>query len=141
APRAAAAASAPGGGVGAAGGAGARGGPADAIVALRDAARLVPHLPVIDLHLVVSEQGIGDSLELVALCTPAQIRALIDLGAWSRDEVVIERLEEWIDVLCALAPDVAARVLREIDAELLEFYLRTRLRIHDRSTEEVPDTV
>lgn len=116
--------------------------PADALAELPGAREIVPRLPVVDLHRALHEQGVGYSLALLEIASPAQLRALVDLDAWRRDAVAVERLDEWLDALFDTEVAGAARKISALDPELIEWLLRTRARVHDLSAGDDPgDTV
>src|SRR6185295_11831127 len=56
-------------------------------------------LPVDELHDLVQEGGLAGSVELLARASPEQVRALMDLGIWSGDQLEPRRLDEWVAVM------------------------------------------
>lgn len=113
--------------------------PAEALAELRDSAQIVPQLPVQDLHAVIRAQGAHESIALLGLASPAQLRALIDIEIWQRDTLDLARLDDWLAIVLELRPARAARALRALDPELLELFLQDRLRIYDVAAGEEPE--
>ena len=76
-----------------------RGRKADAILSEPDAAQLVPRLPVQDLYYAITEVGLADAQELVALATPEQLQGFVDLDVWERDRLDEQRIAAWMETL------------------------------------------
>src|SRR5690349_4650161 len=72
---------------------------ADALLSEPDAAQLVPRLPVQELYYAIKEVGLADAQELVALASPEQVRGFLDLDVWQRDQLDVERMNEWLEAL------------------------------------------
>jgi hypothetical protein len=112
---------------------------ADALLAERDAARLVPSLPVQELYYAIQEVGLADAHELVALASPEQVRGMVDLDVWQRDRLDEERLAPWLDALVEAGPEKLAAAVEEIDFEVMALYLQRQARVYDLSLDPVPE--
>ncbi|MDY0002269.1 MAG: DUF6178 family protein, partial [Polyangia bacterium] len=91
----------------------------DAVFELERPEKVVPLLPVQELLFAISEMGRTDSQDLVALTTPEQFQAFLDLSVWTRDQVELGELEEWMQVLGGLEDRPFLGKLRALDPELL----------------------
>lgn len=68
------------------------------IVGLPNAAEAVPALAPEELVFLCKDIGIGDCGELMALASPRQLQALVDLDAWQGDQLDIDRFFQWLAV-------------------------------------------
>jgi hypothetical protein len=112
---------------------------ADALIELPDAERRVPTLPVVQIYDAIMQVGLADAGALLELCSPEQIRGLLDLDVWERDQIKLERLEPWIDAIVDLGPDKLGEAIRGMDVELVARYLRAHTQVYDLSLEEAPE--
>jgi hypothetical protein len=115
-----------------------RGRKADAILDEPDAARLVPSLPVQDLFYAIKEVGLADAEELIALASPEQIQGFVDLDAWERDHLDIEKLNGWIQALVDAGPEKLGAALETLDGEVAALWLQQQARVYDLTIEEPP---
>lgn len=110
----------------------------EAILAEPRPGELVASLPAQEVFYLVRELGLRDAGELLALCTPAQLRTFVDLDAWDRDNVDPARFFEWLEALLDLGAQHAAALTRALDAELASLLLAQHAQVHDLSLEEGP---
>lgn len=68
------------------------------ILGLPNAAEAVPALAPEELVFLAKDIGIGDCGELLALASPRQLQAVIDLDAWQGDQLDIDRFFQWLAV-------------------------------------------
>jgi Family of unknown function (DUF6178) len=115
-----------------------RGRRADALLADRDADKLIRSLPVQELYYAIAEVGLVDAHELVALATPEQLRGFVDLDVWQRDHLDEERLSAWLRLLTDLGPEALAAAVEAIDAEAIALWLQRQARVYDLSLGEAP---
>jgi hypothetical protein len=105
-------------------------------------AAVVPRLPPDTLHRVIAHCGLESSGALLALATPAQVAHVLDLDLWRRPEAGLdeqfdaERFGVWIDVLVEQGVDVAARMIAQLDVDLIASGLAQHVRIFDIATLE-----
>lgn len=105
-----------------------------------DAVRLVRDTPIQPLFLFIQSLGLADAQELVARCSPEQFRGFVDLDAWERDEMKLERLTVWLEQLLELPPSRLALHVSKLDPELVTAYLSRLVRVYDLSEEDtVPE--
>ncbi|HEY3353680.1 MAG TPA: DUF6178 family protein [Polyangia bacterium] len=112
---------------------------ADALISLPDAEKRVPTLPVAQIYDAIMQVGLGDAGALLELCSPEQVRGLLDLDVWERDQIRLERLEPWIEALVDLGFEKVGQSLRGLDVELVARYLRAHTTVYDLSLEEAPE--
>jgi hypothetical protein len=88
-------------------------------------ARVVPHLQPEVLHRVIQTCGLEDCGELVTLATPSQLAGVFDLDLWrtdqpGRDEQFdADRFGVWLEVLVESGASTAARIVAEMDPDLV----------------------
>jgi hypothetical protein len=111
----------------------------DAVFEVEEPERIVPLLPVQELLFAVQEMGVTDAGDLVALATPAQVRALLDLSVWARDRVEPEETGEWLAMLLELDDDTFIEKVRALDPELLGTILRKYVEVYDPQLQAVPE--
>ncbi|MFO0577817.1 MAG: DUF6178 family protein [Polyangia bacterium] len=103
-----------------------------------DAARLVRQTPVQPLYLFIRSLGLADARELLALCTPEQVQAFLDLDGWERDHVQPRRLFVWLQALRELGHERFTAHLRRLDPELLTTLIGPRVRVYELNDEDHP---
>jgi hypothetical protein len=111
----------------------------DALLAADDPAAAVAALPVTELHQLVYHVGFADSLELIALATPEQIRGCLDIDLWDRDQVQLEASRPWLMALIEAGHEHLAEVWDGLDAELTALLVARSTHIYDLSLDEEPD--
>ena len=111
----------------------------DELISQPDAAQLVPTLPVQELYYAIREVGLADSHDLVALASPEQVQGFLDLDAWRREELLPERISEWIDALVDAGPERLLAAIAGLDDEVPALYLQRHLRVYDLTLEEPPE--
>lgn len=115
----------------------------DAVFDLEHPEAIVPLLPVQELLFAIQEIGRSDSGDLVALATPEQFQAFVDLTAWKRDRVDLDELAEWLEVILSLEDDPFLEKLRTMDPELISVGLRrfcTVIQVEDPEEDPIADT-
>ncbi len=110
----------------------------DAIISHPRAEELVGAIPDQDLFLLVQTVGLADATELVAIATPEQFRAFIDLGAWRHDELDIRAAGAWLRALVVGGCDDVPRRVERLDVELLALMLKRLVRIHEVDPDDGP---
>ena len=105
-------------------------------------ARVVPHLAPETLHQLIQYRGLDACGDLVTAATPAQLSSLLDLDLWrharpGRDEQFdVDRFGEWLEVLVETGESVAARIVADLDQEVVIAGLSRYLRPFDPGTFE-----
>ncbi|MDH3284381.1 MAG: DUF6178 family protein, partial [Acidobacteriota bacterium] len=115
--------------------------PADRVEAILSAPRpgeLVRALPAQELYLTIADAGVDASLALLPLASRHQLDFLLDIGAWSGDELDVERLADWLAAFGEADPGLVARWLLEGDEPTVVLALSRLLRVYklDESTSE-----
>lgn len=111
----------------------------DAVFDVEEPERLVPLLPVQELLFAIQQMGVTDAGDLVALTTPAQVRAFLDLSLWTRDLLEPDESDDWLAMLLELDdPDFIEKV-RGLDPELLGTILRKYAGVYDPQLQPLPD--
>jgi len=105
----------------------------DALFELERPEEVVPLLPVQELLFAIGETGVADATDLVALTTPEQLQAFLDLSWWQRDRLDLEVAQDWLGMLLELERGDLLRKVRGLDPELLGVVLRQYVQILDLS--------
>jgi hypothetical protein len=109
----------------------------EALLDAPDAMELVQSVPAEDLYAAIAEVGLANSTEIVQLASPEQFRTFVDLGAWTKDSLDVDRAITWLRAARGEeSPEFLAKV-RNLDLEILELILRSSTRLHDK--EQDPD--
>lgn len=112
----------------------------DALISGDDAEEKVQALAVTDLYHLIAEVGLGDSVELLSLCTPDQIQGCVDMEIWDRDLPSVEAFLPWLAALQENGFEFFGKTWVGLDAELTALTLARLCIIYDKSLEEeVPD--
>lgn len=109
----------------------ARGGRAllDALIEPHDAARLVPALPIDDLHAYVHRIGLADADGVLALASGEQVRGMLDTDVWVRDRLSLDRLDPWLTALMRAGPKVLCERMLDLDDGLLNWLVRRSVEV------------
>jgi len=101
--------------------------------------RIVPLLPVQELLFAIQEMGVSDAGDLVALTTPAQVQAFLDLSLWTRDLLDPDETDDWLEMLLELEDEDFIEKVRRLDPELLGTILRKYAEVYDPQLQPVPE--
>ncbi len=113
----------------------------DALISGDDAEEKVRALAVTDLYHLIAEVGLGDSVELLSLCSPEQIQGCVDMEIWDRDIPSLEAFMPWLAALQENGFEFFGKVWNGMDPELTALTLARLCIIYDKSLgEEVPDS-
>jgi hypothetical protein len=88
--------------------------------------RVVPALPEAELVFTVKGIGRADSAWLLAYATDDQLRACVDLDAWTDLVPNRETLAEWIATFGEADDDTLVRGVQALDPELIMIWLQDR---------------
>lgn len=111
----------------------------DELFAKPDPARAIRALPPDEFFYVISEIGAGDAIHVLSHGTPEQIQAVLDFALWDRDQISLERLDEWMGALAGAPHAAIGAWLQGLDVELLALLVRKRTTVYDVSLEEPPE--
>jgi hypothetical protein len=99
---------------------------------------VVPLLPEAELVHTVRAGGMTEAAWLLELATREQRVACFDLDCWNGQELVVTRVQEWLDALVEAGRPTLVKALGEIDLELLILALRAETQIAVVAKEDVP---
>jgi uncharacterized protein DUF6178 len=101
---------------------------------------VVPLLSEAELVQTVRAGGMSDAAWLLEIATPEQRVACFDLDCWATNELVVPRVEEWLDALMEAGRPTLLNGLQEMDLEVLILALRaeTQLTIVGKEDEPPP---
>lgn len=96
-------------------------------------------LPSVVLHRLVCQVGPADSMELLEMAEPEQVREVLDLDIWQGTELDHDLLLDWTYLLSSLPDQAAFSHLRAMDTELKGALLLKYVRIYLMAEETAPD--
>lgn len=86
-------------------------------------AKLVHSLPKTDIYQILHDLGTEESLEILQLATPEQIRFVLDWELWHEWSISVDRTLEWIELLL-VDEEQAISIISRLDQELLLVLLK-----------------
>lgn len=94
-----------------------------------------------ELYYWIRDIGKGDAYALLEHASEEQTRALVDIDAWSRHELVVPRWLEWLDLALAVDIDTALKFVRAQDDETYSWLFTGDVTVHasDYDLDFVPD--
>jgi hypothetical protein len=99
---------------------------------------VVPLLAEAELVQTVRAGGMSEAAWLLELATPEQRIACFDLDCWNGTELLVPRVQEWLDALIEAGRPTLVRALEEIDLELLLIALRAEAAVAVVGKEDEP---
>ena len=96
----------------------------EAITEPANAAACVQTLPIEDLHRYLYEIGLEDAEAVLALANGEQVRALIDIEAWDRAELLPKRLDAWLFALLRAGKETLYQRVLDLDDSLLSWIVK-----------------
>ena len=90
---------------------------------------LVSCLPEQEVFLTVKEVGEKDCLELISLTTPEQFQYILDLEFWKRDQLDLEKVLHWMEILQESGEKRTTQFIRTTDPEFIGLLLKKFLRV------------
>jgi hypothetical protein len=91
-------------------------------------ASLVRSLPRTDLFQLLHELGKEESLEILHLASPEQVRFILDWELWEEWSVSVDKTAEWLDLLLT-DEDQAMETVSALDQELLLVFLKKTIDV------------
>jgi hypothetical protein len=80
---------------------------------------LVQRLPELEIFLTVKEVGRSDVIDLVYLTTPEQFLYLLDLDFWKKDQLDLEKMVRWVEILLESGEERVVEFIRSSDPDFL----------------------
>jgi Family of unknown function (DUF6178) len=92
------------------------------------------------LFYTLKEIGLADSVDLLALASPTQVRDMLDLDCWRKDHLDDRRLSAWLMLLDEAGSGKLAEWFLHADIEVLVLLVKRHLEvIRKADVEEDPD--
>jgi len=110
----------------------------DAILNATQPAALVHSFAEEDLHFLIHDIGIEDSLELLSLASNRQWEYLLDIELWEKDRIEMGYFTRWLDLLFKVNPERFIKWFLDEKTELGEFYLFKNIEIKIRESDQDP---
>lgn len=98
--------------------------------------QVIPRLPEAELCFTVKALGLESATWILEHATPSQVTAAIDLDAWTQHALVSGRLDAWLDAIAESSDESLLRALQKIDPELLVLWLRGRIAVFQKPTDD-----
>lgn len=111
----------------------------DFLLAQPDAEALVAELPITEFHTIVTDVGLEDSKELLALATPEQVQGMVDLDVWRGDDLAPAAVSGWLDALLEQGFERTTVLWEGLDPELAALILSRWTRVYDIVEGAVPE--
>ena len=111
----------------------------DEIFASADPPGAIRALPGDEFFYLVHEVGFPDAMEIMVHGTAQQIQTVLDFSIWDKDQVSLDKSDDWLAALVEAPVEALGRWAQGIDVELLALLVRRRARIYDLSLEEAPE--
>ena len=111
---------------------------ADLLMAGPDPERAIRALPGDELYYVVQEIGLRDAGDILLHARAEQVQAVMDFTLWQRDELVPQRIAEWLEVMADAPYEKVGEWIAGLDTELVGLLFTQSSRIYDLSVEEAP---
>jgi hypothetical protein len=112
----------------------------DALLSAPDAEAAVAALAAPEIYELVTQVGFGETLELIGLATPEQIRGCLDIDIWDRDRVLVEGMKPWLAAVTEAGGfEKLGSVWQRLDPELRALFLQKHAVIYDLSLGQEPD--
>jgi len=114
----------------------------DAILDQPNARALARSLDPQTLYGLVHEAGLDAAWELVMMASGEQAQALVDFDVWTRDDLQLDRLAHWLDVLLQRDEAEFREWYDTMDQELLVAWLREHVAVFEwEEDRDVLDTI
>ncbi|MDP7573098.1 MAG: DUF6178 family protein, partial [Myxococcota bacterium] len=98
--------------------------------------RAIELLPEAEFCFTVKALGLESAPWILEHATPNQVAAAIDLDAWSEHALVGAKLGAWLDALAESEDEALLRSLSNIDSELLVLWLRDRIAVFIKPSDD-----
>lgn len=110
----------------------------DRILEHPQAIALVHSFPEEDLHFLIHDIGLQDSLPVLALVSDKQKEFLLDLETWDKDRLDIAAFTKWLDLMLQADPKRLIKWLMTQKVELLKLYLMNNIDVRIREHDQDP---
>lgn len=100
---------------------------------------VVQAMSPIELHHLAEDVGEVDAMDLVALATPDQVKALVDLSSFRTESIDLDAIERWFSASVAHGHGTPTRFFNALDEELQTLYLNVRTKVYQLHDEEPPE--
>lgn len=109
---------------------------------------VIRELPAQTLYMVIQYNGLHSSIEVVEQSTDEQLKAIIDLDIWNRDEINETQIWEWLRLADIPDPsssdtsglDILAKFLKCFDLKLVSLLIRKYINVttNEEPTDQPP---
>ncbi len=99
---------------------------------------LVQSFPKEDLYYLLNDIGPEDALPLLKLASDEQWEFVLDLEVWEKDQVELQSVTRWLNLLMAADSPRAVKWFIEKKKELLELFLFRNIELKVRENDQDP---
>lgn len=85
--------------------------------------KLVRSLPKVDIYQILHDLGAEESMEILQLASPVQLRFILDWELWDEWSISVEKTVKWLELLL-IDENQAMEVISRLDQELLLVFLK-----------------
>lgn len=96
-------------------------------------------LPPDEFFYLMHELGFPEAMDILVHGSAEQVQAVLDFSIWDKDQVSLDKSQDWLAALVEAPVEALGRWAQGIDVELLALLVRKRTRIYDLSLEEAPE--
>lgn len=90
---------------------------------------LVPQIDIQSFYELVTDAGLDEAWELLALATPDQLVAFVDFDGWKGYDLDQKKFGDWLDIVLQLPDKQFKNLWESMDPELATLWLRTHTQI------------
>ena len=94
-----------------------------------DGPAIVQSMDAQNFYALVREAGVDDAWELLPYARSEQLVAFVDYEAWQGDELVLDRVEGWLEHFSQLPDAPFERFWHTLDPEIPALWLRERIAV------------
>lgn len=87
----------------------------------------VQSLPLLDFYRIIDSVGADNAL--FQLASAAQVQFVLDLEIWEEWSISLEETQKWLETILDTGNTHAARLLAQLDLELLLIYLKKNMSV------------
>jgi hypothetical protein len=109
------------------------------LLASEDPPAAIRALPPDEFFYVIHELGFPEAMDILVHATAEQVQTVLDFSIWDKDQVSLDKSDDWLAALVEAPVEALGRWAQGIDVELLALLVRKRVHIYDLSMEEAPD--
>jgi Family of unknown function (DUF6178) len=85
--------------------------------------KFVAEIPTLSLYLLISQNGLGSSADLIEMAPLTKVQSLVDLDVWQKDRLSFKKLYDWLLLPNTLdatdSSDLSNKIFNSLDLKIL----------------------